>query len=137
MSSRIDFSTGQTWHYNTRDHEECSRLQILRVDQEPDGQIIHVRVTNLQMDNPFSDEGVAAEVGHLPIEADALAESVTHLADMQPPLGEGFNGYENWRDAFDEGEAGVFCVSVAEVLEMVEEATKQAATEIDQVEQLI
>ncbi len=131
MTGHIDFITGQTWHYETRRDEETSRLQVLKVDQEPDGKIIHVRVTNLKMANPFSDDGLAAEIGHLPIEAEALADSVTQLADLQPPLDSGFHAYEGWRDAFDDGEAGVFCVPVAEVIDMVEEATREAAETVD------
>ncbi len=86
-----NFVAGQVWRYNTRPGEEASRVTILKV--EPDerlGNIIHVAVHGVR------------------IQAAASPGGVCHT------------GYHTWRQAFDDGKAGVWTLSLADTIGAME-----------------
>ena len=121
----IELSVGQIWKYQTRPGESDSRITIVEIDHDdPEyGQIVHVYISGLNIPNPQAPGGKTVFISHLPYQAEALQESLTEL-DHQPedqaePLPDFQEGYKLWRKAFENSEAGVFLIPVAEAIQSV------------------
>ncbi len=114
-----EFTAGQRWQYNTRSGEEASRLLILKLEDVHRQQVAHIQLDGLAMKGPH---GVSQIIGHTPITADALARSVTVLDAEQVALPADDSGYQTWKAASERGEAGVFTVTIAELVEAMEQA---------------
>lgn len=123
------FKDGQIWKYKTRIGEENSTLTILKVEKyEKDGIVIHIYVNGLKVKNPHKPTGLSDEIGHLPLSKEALLKSVTTLVSENSTLPPYEEGYNRWKDAFDNNQGGVFSITVQEAIKYVEEAmsnTKQ------------
>ena len=118
-----DFSVGQEWKYKNRPHEKESKLTIVGIDEDPKlGQILHIYVSDVDIKNAQAPNGKTVFIGHLPYAENALRESVTELLGTADSLPEFEDGYKLWKEAFDEGEAGVFDVAVAEAIAGVEQS---------------
>lgn len=119
----MTFHAGEVWRYHTRAAEPASTLTVLCVDDEPGaGTIVHVFVDGLHIPNPHHPEGFSDAIGHMPFTEAAVAASVTHLLGHAEELPDFAEGYGNWRAAYDGGHAGVFTLSVAEAVEVMEQA---------------
>lgn len=120
-----DFQVGQVWSYETRNQEPNSTLQILKIDEiSSTEKFVHITVVDLKI--PKSKEGEFAEfIGHLPMSEESLRKSVVKLVSKKEPLPDFQEGYGIWKEAFDDGKAGAFDVSVAEAVQFVEETYKQ------------
>ena len=122
------FEAGQVWAYRTRESETASRLTVCRV--EPDaavGQIVHLYLTKLSIANPAAPEGVTRIISHMPYSGEALRPCLTaleRLADMLPPYQA---GYQQWKASFDQGEAGVWTIAVADAVAAMETALNRDA----------
>lgn len=111
------FEPGQVWTYRTRPDEEVSRVIVCRVDShETDNAIIHIFVEGVAI------AGAHTAISHAPICEKALRESVLSLESMRESLPGYEEGYKTWQTSYDEGDAGVFTISVAECVEVIEEA---------------
>ncbi len=51
----------------------------------------------------------------------ALAESVTELSSEKPDLSTFEDGYKQWREAFDSGQAGIWTLPLSECVAAMEE----------------
>jgi hypothetical protein len=123
----VPFTSGQLWSYAHRPGEEGSTVEILRVEREPAfGTIVHVSVHGLRFRNPMAPGGFGNRIGHLPFAEDALRGSVRAVVGQREPDDEGREGYQSWRAAFEQGDAGVFTVSLADVVGMMEAALGDA-----------
>lgn len=124
LSMLTKFSVGQVWKYKTRDHEKDSRIVVVRVDtDDPDyGTIVHIYITKLDIPNPNAPSGKTVYVGHMPYEEDALSQSVTELESETDTLPDYQAGYELWKAAFDDSDAGVFALPVSEAVDSVEQS---------------
>lgn len=119
----MTFHAGEVWRYHTRPAEPDSTLTVLRVDEEPGaGAIVHVYVDGLRIPNPHHPEGFSGTIGHMPFAESAVSASVTELLGQADPLPDFNEGYESWRSAYDDGHAGVFTITVAEAVEVMEQA---------------
>ena len=119
-ASHPKYQPGQVWKYRTRASEPDSRATILRVDAPPDlGYIVHIAVDGLSIQSPQSPEGVAETVSHLPFSEAAISDSLTEL-ERTGPVPDFREGYQTWRDAFDQHEAGVWTISVADAIAAME-----------------
>ena len=120
-TTSVEFTEGQVWRYRTRAGEEDSRLVIGKVDTAPGiGVTVHVKLTRLRLRSPAAPDVVQTELAHAPIAETYMAASVTALTDETADL-EGFReGYEIWLRLFVQGEAGVFTITPAEVVDYVE-----------------
>lgn len=115
------FSEGQVWHYRTRGTEPNSTLLINKVEVEPKlGEIFHVSVRDVRVKNKHAPDGLSTELPHFPVSRVTLQASVTKLVGRAPINLEYREGYETWRKAFEEGNAGVFTIPVAEIVGNVE-----------------
>ena len=118
------FETGQVWKYKTRTGENESRITIVHVDYDDHeyGDIVHIFISDLDIPNANAPEGKTIFIGHLPFESKALADSVTELESETEELPDFDSGYQLWREAFDNSEAGVFNVAVSEAIDFVQQS---------------
>ncbi|MFC5270775.1 hypothetical protein [Adhaeribacter terreus] len=115
------YKEGQIWAYKTRSNEKESFLTILKVEKEAEGIIIHIAVDSAKIKNPNLKVGYSSSIGHLPFSKEALNKSVTMLISNKNELPNYLDGYQEWRQAYNKGEAGVFSITVAEAVAYVEE----------------
>lgn len=119
----MKYKVGQEWNYKTRKGEENSTLKILKLEEYPThGRVIHISIVGLKVINPDSKEGFANEFTHIPISEKALDESVTELKNEKVKIPEFIEGYAYWKKEFDQGVAGVFSISVSEIVDLMEES---------------
>lgn len=115
------FSPGQVWKYETRSGEGASRVVVCRVESEKKlGTIVHVCVEGIVIKSPGSPSGASRFVSHLPFAEKNLRASVTTLEGTRATLPDYEEGYNTWKRAFDRGKAGIFTVSVAECVRMMQ-----------------
>lgn len=120
------YHVGERWNYRARQGEEGSLLTVLKVESSPKlGVIVHVRVDGVRIANPHAPTGVSETIGHAPFAESAMDKSVTTRAAAGTPTTADDEGYQEWRRAFDAGDAGVFTITVAEGVQVVAEMLSQ------------
>lgn len=120
QSTDEKFRVGDVWEYQTRKGEEHSRITILRVDESPElGTIVHIGVDNVRLSNcnggPEPDS-----VPHMPFARKALEESVSKKVASGQSLPDYEEGYQEWREAYEQKRAGIYIVSVAGAVSVAE-----------------
>ncbi len=116
------FKVGQIWRYDNRTGEENSTVEILKVEKyEKTGIVIHIYVSGIKVKNPNRPSGFSEEIGHLPLSKEAVIKSVTTLLSENNELTEYKDGYNNWKEAFDNNKGGIFSITVKEAVQYVEE----------------
>lgn len=120
-SEKTTYKVGQEWSYKTRQGEENSTLKILKIEEYPTtGKVIHISISHLKMENPHSKERIVEELSHIPISKEALDKSITVLKNEKTSIPDYEDGYNYWRNEFDKGQAGVFSISVSEIISGME-----------------
>lgn len=120
------FEEGQIWKYETRSNEVDSRLVILKVEKYPNlGEIVHIYVDGLEILNPDKPEAPHTDISHMPFASEAVRRSCVELIGTCE-LPDFADGYECWKNEFENGGAGVFSVSVKESIEFMEETLNQS-----------
>lgn len=120
------YSVGQQWSYQARAGEEDSYLIILRIDKDPKlGDIIHIALRGLRMKSRRSPEGIIENVSHMPFSEEALNKSGLKLLKEKSEVPDFEKGYRMWREAFDAGRGGVYSITVAEAVNVMETALNQ------------
>lgn len=119
----LRYKQGQVWTYQTRQGEDQSRLYIVRIDPNTKlGPIYHIYVDNLSLKNPHIQGGIQNDLPHSPVSAATLDASVIKLVETRasnmPDISEGYN---NWREAFDQGKGGVFSIPVNKIIQYIED----------------
>ena len=116
-----DFAEGQIWQYKTRPEETDSRLYIVKVDSWPNGEkIFHIYVDKLKIKNPMLAGGIQTELPHAPVSEKTLKLSVTRFQKKTTELPNITEGYDIWKEEYDKGGAGVFTISVSEIITLIE-----------------
>ena len=107
------FRAGQVWAIHAPATQPDARLTILRVESWPKlDTVVHIAISNVAYGN-----GQTA-IGHLPFALPAIERSVTALQCESGPIPDFAEGYGQWREAFDRGQAGVFTITVAEAIDL-------------------
>ncbi|VFR21729.1 hypothetical protein ANK1_3339 [plant metagenome] len=120
------YEAGQVWRYRTRPGEEQSRVLINKAERHDTlGWIFHISVLAVQVKNPRSEGGISTALPHFPVSAQTLKDSLMEVEGSQAPNPDYLEGYEIWKAAFDKGEAGVFTLSVADIVGVVEQTINQ------------
>lgn len=120
-TGKTDYQVGQEWNYKTRNGEENSTLKILKIEEFPTmGKVIHISIGQLKMQNPNSKEGFVETLSHIPISKEALDKSITVLKNEKTSIPDYEDGYNYWKNEFDKGQAGVFSISVSEIISGME-----------------
>ena len=121
-----EYRVGQIWQYQTRPGEEQSRLYIVKVDTLADGRLaFHLYLDNLKIPNSRLPGQVQTELPHTPVSSETLDKSVVKLLGTTATLPDISEGYAIWREASDAGEGGIFTISIAEIVDFIEEATRE------------
>lgn len=119
----MKYKVGQEWNYKTRKGEENSTLKILKIEEYPKhGKVIHISIGGLKVGNPNVEKGFANEFTHIPISEIALDKSVAKLKNEKVKLPDSIDGYSYWKKEFDQGIAGIFSISVYEIVDLMEES---------------
>ncbi|QWT18796.1 hypothetical protein KPL74_13710 [Bacillus sp. NP157] len=118
---RPEYAPGQAWTYRTRPGEEASRLVIRKVDVEPeDGQVFHVSILDVKLRNHRVPGGIQSAMHHAAVNRATLDQSVLECVGEGEDDETWMDGYAVWRQAYDNGDAGVFDIAVADILGYIE-----------------
>jgi hypothetical protein len=116
-----DYTEGQVWSYRTRTGEEASTLVIRCMESYPDeGEVFHIGIDNVRLRNHRIDGGLQTALRHAAVSRETLDASVVALQEIAAPDEGWREGYEVWGQAFANGDAGVFDIPVAAVLDYIE-----------------
>ncbi|MGE7139509.1 hypothetical protein ACQKIE_17935 [Luteibacter sp. NPDC031894] len=119
--SKPDYAVGQTWTYRTRPGEEASRVAIRRIDNEPeDGEVFHVSILDVKLRNHRLPGGLQPAMHHAAVSRGSLDDSLLQLDGKADNDESWRDGYGVWRQAYDNGDAGIFDLPLAEVLGYIE-----------------
>jgi len=125
-ATKSRYKSGQVWRYKTRPGEEDSSLIVVKVENHPKmGNIIHIGLRNLRMKNPHNQEGYSDTALHLPFAEEAIDKSVVKILEEKAKLPAFEEGYSLWREAFDAGKAGIYTITIAEAVEIMEKSLNQ------------
>lgn len=115
------YKPGQIWSYKNRKGEEDSYLTILKVEEYSEaGTAIHVAVYNVNIIGPKSGVFYGQTISHMPFSREALEDSVTELKEDTSALPDFEEGYNDWKEQFEKGNAGIFSITVAEAIGFIE-----------------
>ena len=89
------------------------------------GIIVHIAVRKLKMKNPRSPDGLSEDVNHMPFSEVALSKSAVKVLKDKVDLPDFEDGYREWREAFDAGHAGVYTITLAEAVKVMEATLNQ------------
>ncbi|HEY4292991.1 hypothetical protein [Luteibacter sp.] len=119
--SKPDYAVGQAWIYRTRAGEEASRVAIRRIDHEPeDGEVFHVSILNVKLRNHRLPGGLQPAMHHAAVSRKSLDASLLQVEGEADAEESWRDGYGVWRQAYDNGDAGIFDLPVADVLGYME-----------------
>jgi hypothetical protein len=120
------YKVGQKWSYKSRAGEESSYLVILKIETDPNlGKIIHIAMRGLKMKNRRSPDGISEDVNHMPFSETAIEKSGLKLLKEKVDLPDFAEGYHMWREAFDAGRAGVYTITIAQAVSVMETTLNQ------------
>lgn len=126
LASAREFSEGQIWSYKTRNGEQGSTLLVNKVEADPKlGSIYHISLSGVRVKNPRAPSGVSSELPHFPVSKETLEQSCIKLVGCSKPNPQYLDGYAEWKGAFDQGRAGIFTISAAEIVDVVEAAVNK------------
>lgn len=119
--SRPDYAPGQSWTYRTRPGEEDSRLAIRKIDVEPeDGEVFHVSILGVKLRNHRVPGGLQPAMHHAAVSRATLDKSLLDVDGSADADESWRDGYAVWRQAYDNGDAGVFDLEVKDILGYIE-----------------
>ena len=125
-NSNKDYKVGQVWTYKTRKGEENSYLTILKIEDYPKaGVAIHIAIDKLNIKGPRTGKFYGHTISHMPFSLTALDKSVTNIKKESSDLPRFQEGYNNWKESFVKGDAGIFSITVAEAIEFIETTLDQ------------
>jgi hypothetical protein len=118
------YKAGQVWSYKTRPGEEKSTFIVVKVENHAKlGSVVHIALRGLKLKRPDGDFIEAAN--HLPFAEEAISKSALKLLKEKEELPDYEEGYRLWREAFDAGKAGVYKITIAEAVRVMEETLNQ------------
>jgi hypothetical protein len=116
------YKPGQIWTYDTRDGEEESRVMILRTEKWGEELVVHLTVMNARIKNKNNAAGYTSEIGHLPFSKEAMERCLSTLESSDNTLPDYMGGYNNWREAYESEQGGIFTITVKEAIDYVEKS---------------
>ena len=120
-TTRSAFRPGQVWSYRTRPGDDSSTVVVLRVEEAPTlGVIVHVAVEGLDIRNPKAPDGRITRAQHLPFAEAAVKRSVVNKLRDDAPIPAVEDGYRAWREAYDQHKGGIFTITIAEAVQLLE-----------------
>lgn len=118
------YKVGQVWSYKTRPAEKDSTFVVLKVEAHPKvGNIVHVALRDLKLKRP--DGEFIERANHLPFAEGSINKSAVKLVKEKADLPDYEEGYGMWKEAFDAGRAGVYTITIAEAVDVMEKTLNQ------------
>jgi hypothetical protein len=115
------YAPGQAWSYRARPGEETSRVAIRRIDQEPeDGEVFHISILGVKLRNHRVPGGMQPAMNHAAVSRTTLDASLLSAEGATDADEHWRDGYAVWRQAYDAGDAGIFDLSIPEILGYIE-----------------
>lgn len=119
--TRPEFAPGQAWTYRTRPGEEASRIIIRKKDIEPeDGEVFHISILGVKLRNHRLPGGLQPAMHHAAVARATLDQSLLNYEGDGDDDETWMDGYAVWRQAYDNGDAGIFDIPVSEILGYIE-----------------
>ncbi|HSI18847.1 MAG TPA: hypothetical protein VK980_13830 [Sphingomonas sp.] len=113
------YAAGQVWEYHHRPQDAGSLLRIQKVEDGGKlGMIYHISVIGLALRN----KTVGTAIPHTPVSQATLEASVTRLSSAAADWPDVEPGIAQWRQ--DEG--GVFTITVAAIVQIIDDQTADA-----------
>ncbi len=113
---------GGVYAYATRPHEPDSTFTVVHIDTHKGANIVHVCVERLAISNPHEEASPIHTLSHCPLSEEAITASVPRLLRDVAALPDFEEGYESWREGFEQGQAGVFSRPLADCVGFMEDA---------------
>jgi len=125
-SGSSPYAVGQLWRCRGRHPGERPLLLINRIDQHPlGGEILHVTLREVQIRHAGLPGGVMTSMAHVPVIGQVFERSEAELVGHDLPDPVYLEGYQQWKRAFDAGNAGSFGIAVGEILASIERLIAQ------------
>lgn len=122
IAKAADYSEGQLWAYRTWVGEEKSAVLINKIETHRElEKIFHISVDGVKVKNRRIQGGISSELPHFPVSEETLKKSLTKLLGKRNPNPDYIEGYKTWKSAFDAGDAGIFTISVSEIVDFIED----------------
>lgn len=122
MPASSRYAVGQRWRCRGRSAAETPVLLINRIDPHPlGGEILHVSVSGARIRHRGIRDGVVTTFAHLPIIGQVLEQSGAEHVGQGTPDPAYLEGYREWKQAFDAGRAGSYGISLAKILDVIED----------------
>ena len=119
------FAPGQVWFFYARPGEDEATLTVQKVEKyDKLGVVVHISVDGIALKNSRSSDGVTKTLGHLPLSKKSLEESIGDLIGNEGKIGD-LEGYRTWKKEFDADKAGVFTITLKDILDGFEQAFNQ------------
>jgi hypothetical protein len=123
------YQPGQIWSFAGRPGEESAFLVITKVEESVIGDetkvIVHVYIDGVEIEHPAG--GVIKIIPHMPFTEAALNRSLIYSIDISMDLPAYESSYEKWREAYLNGKAEVFDISVRAALDSLEWSLQSSA----------
>ncbi|WP_082938484.1 hypothetical protein [Mitsuaria sp. 7] len=121
-----EFKEGQVWSYRTRSNDQGSTLLINKVEFDAKlGSIFHISVNGVKVKNRRAPNGITQDLPHFPVSRKTLEDSALKLVGTSAPNPDYREGHATWKQAFEAGEAGIFTIPVAEIVDFIEKTVNQ------------
>ena len=129
MQSNEKYKEGQVWSYKTRENESNSKLYIVKIEYNKTiGKIYHIYIDNLNIKNPYQKSKIQNNLSHSPVSEKTLDDSVIKIVTAKYENNINISdGYVAWKEAFDDGKAGVFTIPVNEIIQCIEDVANMEA----------
>ena len=116
------YQPGQVWSYKDAPRPD-SRAIVGKVENiAGTGWVVSVCVTNVYLPNWQTREPELNAISHAPMTAEAMDSSVVAQTGTGEPIDGFAESYSEWRALFGKNEAGVFIITVADVVKFIGEA---------------
>jgi hypothetical protein len=129
MQSNEKYKEGQVWSYKTRENESNSKIYIVKIEYNKTiGKIYHIYIDNLNIKNPYQKSKIQNNLSHSPVSEKTLDDSVIKIVTAKYENNINISdGYVAWKEAFDDGKAGVFTIPVNEIIQCIEDVANMEA----------
>ena len=129
MQSNEKYKEGQVWSYKTRENESNSKIYIVKIEYNKTiGKIYHIYIDNLNIKNPYQKSKIQNNLSHSSVSEKTLDDSVIKIVTAKYENNIDISdGYVAWKEAFDDGKAGVFTIPVNEIIQCIEDVANMEA----------
>lgn len=121
------FAPGQVWSLKSTP-PTTAKVVIGRIEDWNNKVVVHVSIVDIPAPKTSPGSGRSTNIGHMPFERSALANSVDRLLATNATLEPNFeSGYAQWKDA----KGGIFTISVPQAIEAVFQVLERNAPKPD------